>query len=98
MSFRLILFIIIQLAALFFFIEMLRRIVKRVNEYHLVDTRQTLPFGFLRLRHVIILYIIFYLLWVVFSAILYVTFIDTTSSYHLENRGGGGAGSVNLNL
>ena len=81
MPIRLIIFIIVHLAALVYFIEMLRRVVKRTKEYNLKDTSQTLPFGFVRLRYVVILYIAAYLVWVVASIVLYLIFIDTNSSF-----------------
>ena len=74
---RLILFIIIQLAALVYFVEMLRRVAKRAKEYDLKDTSRTLPFGFVRLRYVVILYVASYLLWVVVSILLYALFIHS---------------------
>ena len=81
MPIRLIIFIILHLAALIYFIEMLRRIVKRTKEYDLKDTSQRLPFGFVRLRYVVILYIAAYLVWVIVSIALYLFFIDTNSSF-----------------
>lgn len=75
MSFELILFIIIHLIAFIYFIEMLRRIFKRAHEYELEDTHETLPFGFVRLRHVVIAYILGYLVWIVFSIVLYLYFV-----------------------
>lgn len=76
MSFSLVLFIIIQLAALIFFLEMLRRVHKRINEYYLKENKRTLPFGFVRLRYVIIIYIISYGLWLILSFFVYFTYIN----------------------
>jgi len=82
MSLGLIFFIIIQVAALIYFIEMLRRVSKRVNEYQLSDTHNTLPFGFIKLRYIVILYILCYVAWVLLSIVFYITFIDSSSSYY----------------
>lgn len=79
MPIRLIIFIIVHLVALVYFIEMLRRIIKRTKEYSLKDTAQTLPFGFVRLRYIVILYIAAYLVWVIASILLYIFFIDPDS-------------------
>ncbi len=76
MSIKLILFIIVQLSALIYFVELLRRIYIRSREYELRETRHTLPFGFLRLRHVIILYILTYVAWIIGSLFLYHYFIS----------------------
>ena len=75
MSISLIIFIIIHLITLAFFVETLRRVFKRVQEYPLEENSQTLPFGSVRLRHIITLYIIGYIIWVAFSIWLYVFFI-----------------------
>lgn len=80
MSVNFILFIVIHLAAFTYFIEMLRRTYKRAHEYELEDTSETLPFGFVRLRHVVVLYIISYLAWIVFSVVLYMYFVSGTFS------------------
>jgi hypothetical protein len=98
MTFRLILFIIIQLAALIFFIEMLRRVSKRVNEYDLEDNPKTLPFGFIRLKHIVVLYIFSYLIWVLFSFLLYFIFIDPHPIPFLEIGEGGMSDNFDLNL
>ena len=98
MSFRLILFIIIQLAALIFFIELLRRLSKRAGEYHLADTRKTIPFGFLRLRYIVALYVISYILWLALSIILYLVFVDTTSIYYYGNGENQVIQNMGLNL
>lgn len=76
MSASLVIFIIIHVFALGYLIESLRRIAKRAREYPLEETRETLPFGFLRLRHVVILYLAFYAAWVLVSIWLYFVFID----------------------
>ena len=76
MSTKLIIFILVQLAALVFFVETVRRVNKRAGEYELKDTRRTVPFGFIRLRHVVILYILGYVIWLVASILIYVLFID----------------------
>lgn len=76
MSTKFILFIAIQLFSLIYFIELLRRIYIRSKEYELKETRHTLPFGFLRLRHVIILYILAYAAWIIVSIFLYHYFIS----------------------
>jgi len=76
MSTTLILFIAIQLFSLIYFVELLRRIYIRSREYGLKETRHTLPFGFLRLRHVIVVYILSYAVWVIASVFLYSYFIN----------------------
>ena len=58
MSVSLIIFIVLHLLAFVFFIEALRRISHRNKEYPLEETSRTLPFGFFKLRYVVILYII----------------------------------------
>jgi len=98
MSFRLILFIIIQLAALIFFVELLRRLSKRDTEYHLIDTRKTIPLGFLRLRYIVALYVISYILWIALSIALYLFFVDTTSIYYYGNGGNQTIQNMGLNL
>jgi len=75
MSISLIIFIIIHLGVLVYFIEMLRRLGYRHREYPLDETQETLPFGFLRLRHLVILTLVGYVLWVLFSIWLYNYFI-----------------------
>jgi hypothetical protein len=76
MSTNLIIFIVIQLSALIYFVELLRRIYIRTKEYELKETRLTLPFGFLRLRHILVLYILTYAAWIVGSLFLYHFFIN----------------------
>jgi hypothetical protein len=78
MSPTLILFITIQLAALVYLVELLRRIYVRSKEYELKEEHSTLPFGFIRLRHVVFLYVVSYLFWVVGSLCLYHYFVDPT--------------------
>jgi len=75
MTFKLVLFILVELTALIYFIEVLRRVSKRAREYELKDTKDTIPFGFVRLRHIVIIYIVTYLVWLVFSFVLYFYFI-----------------------
>jgi uncharacterized ion transporter superfamily protein YfcC len=98
MSFRLILFIIIQIAGLIFFIENLRRVSKRSAEYRLEENRSTLPFGFVRLRHIVILYVIIYVLWVIFSVFLYSYFIDPSSSLYFNPSNTEIINTTNLNI
>ena len=75
MSISLIIFIIIHLVTLAFFVETLRRVFQRVQEYPLEENSRTLPFGSFRLRYVIVLYIAAYLVWGVFSVWLYSYFL-----------------------
>lgn len=56
-------------------VEMLRRLSIRHREYPLDETRATLPFGFLKLRHLVVIFIIGYVAWVIFSLWLYQLFI-----------------------
>ena len=76
MSTKLILFITIHLGALIYFVELMRRILLRSREYDLKESRTTLPFGLIRLRHIIILYILTYIIWIIGSLFLYYYFID----------------------
>ena len=71
MSISLIFFIVIQVLALAYFLEVMRRIRQRVKEYPLEDSPETLPFGFVKLRHVILFYVLLYLIWVLLSFWLY---------------------------
>ena len=90
MSGTLILFILIQLIAFVFFIETLRRVSTKALEYGLKDTVKTLPFGLVRLRHVVILYVISYLIWIVASVFMYLLFISPdASTIERLPRGGG---------
>jgi hypothetical protein len=75
MSVSLIIFIIIHITVFVFFIESLRRSAGRNKEYPLDETHETLPFGFIRLRHVVILYILAYVGWVILSIWLYYVFV-----------------------
>ncbi len=50
----------------------------RVKEYPLDEKPETLPFGFVRLRHIIVLYILSYIAWVIFSVWLYNIFVDSS--------------------
>jgi hypothetical protein len=76
MSTSLAIFIIIHLAALIYFVELLRRTYVRSHDFDLREDSSTLPFGFLRLRHIVILYVVLYLVWVFASFILYFTLIS----------------------
>jgi len=75
MPISLIIFIIIQLFVLTYMVELLRRLAYRNREYPLDESKETLPFGFLRLRHMVVLLIIAYVIWVIFSLWLYDFFI-----------------------
>jgi len=97
MSFTIILFIIVHLVALIYFVEVLRRVFKKAREYTLKDTPVTLPFGFIRLRHVAILYVLSYLIWVVASILLYLYFIEP-SGFSLGGSSGSVSNSVILDL
>ena len=98
MSFRLILFIIIQIAGLIFFIENLRRVSKRSAEYRLEEDRHTLPFGFIRLRHIVILYVVSYIIWIIFSVFMYLYFIDPSSSLYFNPNNTGAINTTSLNI
>jgi len=52
-------------------VELLRRVAHRHKEYPLDETKETLPFGFLKLRYVILIFIIIYIAWVIFFFLLY---------------------------
>jgi hypothetical protein len=75
MSISTIIFIIIHLFVFSFVVEMLRRLAMRHREYPLDETRETLPFSFLKLRYVVVLFILSYIIWVLFSLWLYDIFI-----------------------
>ncbi len=79
MSASFIIFVAIHVCIFVFFIESLRRITKRAHEYPLEETPETLPFGFLRLRHVVMVYIVVYLVWILFSIWLYFVFVEPAS-------------------
>ena len=84
MSVSLVIFIIIHITVFAFFIESLRRTAGRSREYPLDETHETLPFGFIRLRHVIVLYILAYVAWVILSIWLYYVFVG--SPFALTDR------------
>jgi len=92
MSTQLIFFITIQVSALIYFVESLRRVWVRSREYELKEDRYTLPFGFIRLRYIIILYIICYIFWLIGSFFLYIYFVQSPPS------GAPGETIRNLNL
>jgi len=96
MSVSFIVFIIIHVCILVFFVESLRRITKRAHEYPLEETSETLPFGFLRLRHVVIAYVIVYLLWILFSIWIYFVFVEPTFFSASPESGGGNNLMLNL--
>lgn len=50
----------------------------RVREYPLDEKPETMPFGFMRLRYVIVLYVLTYIAWVIFSFWLFNTFTDSS--------------------
>ncbi|MFH1012192.1 MAG: hypothetical protein V1760_00375 [Candidatus Peregrinibacteria bacterium] len=81
MSLSLIFFIVIHIFALAFFMEALRRIHQRTKEYPLEDTSETIPFGLVRLRHVVFLYILIYLAWLLISFWLYFQWMDGGVSF-----------------
>lgn len=78
---RLLFFIILHVLALAYFLETLRRVRQRAKEYPLEDTRVTMPFGMVRLRHVVTLYILIYLGWVLFSLWLYFFWMEGGSAF-----------------
>ncbi len=98
MSLELILFILVQLIALVYFVETLRRVNKRVMEYNLKESRETLPFGFVKIRHVVIFYILSYILWIVFSILIYLYFVTGNSLLFIEGNRSGGSQLFELNL
>ena len=75
MSISLIIFISIHLLVFAYVVEMLRKIAHRHREYPLDETRETLPFGFLHLRYLIILLILTYVAWIIFTIWLYGYFV-----------------------
>ena len=79
MSFSFIIFIIIQLIALAYVIEMMRRIIQRAGEYPMEETARSLPFTFLRLRHVIIIFFVSYAAWIILSIWVYYIFVQEPS-------------------
>ncbi|PIZ70933.1 hypothetical protein COY07_05895 [Candidatus Peregrinibacteria bacterium CG_4_10_14_0_2_um_filter_43_11] len=64
-------FILIHVFALVYFMEVIRRVRHRAKEYSLKDSTRTLPFGFVRLRYIIILYVVVYVVWIALSFLLY---------------------------
>jgi hypothetical protein len=94
MSASLIVFIIIHVLIFAFFVESLRRTAMRVSEYPLDEKPETLPFGFVRLKHIIVLYVLVYIAWVVFSIWLFNVFTD----YSFFTNGSGSSNSTILNL
>lgn len=98
MSVQLATFILIHIIVLVFFIETLRRVSKRTNEYKLKDTRETIPFGFIRLRHLVIFYVLGYVLWLVVSILLYLAFIDSSTSFSIRNGQSEIIRSIDLDL
>lgn len=76
MSASLIIFILIHIVALSFLVEALRRLLKLYRQYPLKESRQTLPFGFLRVRHIVIIYVLLYLVWIASSFLLYGYFVE----------------------
>lgn len=79
MPIPLLVFIVIQFIAFLFFGETLRRVWHRVEEFPMEENESTLPFGVIRLRHLVILYIVSYILWVGFSLWLYFTLISPST-------------------
>ncbi|MBU1017855.1 hypothetical protein KKA33_02380 [Patescibacteria group bacterium] len=99
MSATLVIFVFIHLIVFAFFVENLRRVHKRASEYELSETRNTLPFGFVRLRHIVILYVVTYVFWVIVSISLYLVFVDSNSSFSIRDGAPtGGLRSIELNL
>jgi len=99
MSAYLVIFIFIHLVVFIFFVETLRRVHKRASEYKLEDTRETLPFGFMRLRYVVIMYIVAYVVWVVVSVALYSVFVEKKSPFFIHRESPARSrGSIELNL
>lgn len=98
MSAKLIFFILIHLIVFAFFIETLRRLNKRATEYDLKDTRQTLPFGLVRLRHIVVLYVLSYIVWIVVSIFMYFYFISPAPLPSAEWAPSGGNRTIELNL
>ena len=98
MSGKLAIFIFIHIVVFAFFVETLRRVDKRASEYKLKDTRQTLSFVFVRLRHTVVLYVLSYIVWFVVSIILYFNFISPNSFPGAENVPSRGSRNIELNL
>ena len=77
MPLSLIFFIILHLSIFAYMVELLRRLAYRNREYPLDESKETLPFGFFRLRHMVLLLILSYVVWVIFSLWLYEYFINS---------------------
>jgi len=75
MPINLIIFIVVHILVFSFVVEMLRRVAHRNKEYPLNESKETLPFGFLRLRYIITFFILTYVSWIIFSIWLYNYFI-----------------------
>lgn len=75
MTFSLVFFIIIHALAFIYFLEIMRRVRQRTHEYPLKESVSTLPFGFIRLRHLIVLYTLFYIVWILVSLWFYVQWL-----------------------
>ena len=80
-------FIIVHLAALVYFAEMLRRVYNKSKEYELSEDTKTLPFGFVRLRYVVVIYILAYAVWFVGSIFVYIMWVQ-------QSPLGGGASPI----
>lgn len=76
MSISFIFFIVLHVLALIYFLEVMRRVRQRSKEYPLHESPATLPFGFIRLRHVVTLYSLLYLLWVAISIVFYLEWLS----------------------
>lgn len=79
MSIVFILFIVLHVLALAYFLEVMRRLRHRAREYPLTETKETIPFGRVRLRHLVILYGLLYVLWMVLSLVFYFQWVSGTS-------------------
>ncbi|MFH0820840.1 MAG: hypothetical protein V1908_03635 [Candidatus Peregrinibacteria bacterium] len=93
MSVSFIIFIIVHLFALVYFLEVMRRVRQRAKEFPLRDSRETLPYGFLRLRHIVILYTLLYILWIILSIGFYVEWLDVGTGSMLPR-----SSETNLNI
>lgn len=76
MSISFIIFIVIHILALAYFLETIRRVRHRAKEYPLTESKETVPFGLIRLGHAVVLYGFFYLLWLVFSFVFYFRWLE----------------------
>jgi len=68
-------FIVLHVIMFIYLIELFRKLSIRTREYPLEEKPETLPFGFIRLRYVVISYIISYVLWVLLSIWLFNIFV-----------------------